>query len=96
MAKHNEIVNNFKAILDDFDFNNKEHKYLVGSQAFLSVKILIFHTKTNKNVDKRWTIRSKYYMHTFLGQIAFLYFPMSEVYRVNLCLKIYSMVDITM
>ncbi|XP_052212869.1 high affinity cGMP-specific 3',5'-cyclic phosphodiesterase 9A-like isoform X2 [Dreissena polymorpha] len=29
MAKHNEIVNNFKALLDVFDVNNKEHKYLL-------------------------------------------------------------------
>ncbi|XP_052821143.1 high affinity cGMP-specific 3',5'-cyclic phosphodiesterase 9A-like isoform X2 [Mya arenaria] len=29
MAKHNEIVNNFKAIMDHFDINNKEHKYLL-------------------------------------------------------------------
>lgn len=29
MAKHNEIVNNFKAILDQFDFRNKEHKYML-------------------------------------------------------------------
>ncbi|KAL4221651.1 hypothetical protein ACF0H5_019908 [Mactra antiquata] len=29
MAKHNEIVDNFKAILDVFDFNDKEHKYLL-------------------------------------------------------------------
>lgn len=30
MAKHNEIVNNFKATLSNFDLNNKEHKYLVS------------------------------------------------------------------
>ena len=29
MAKHNEIVNNFKAHLEHFDFHQKEHKYLV-------------------------------------------------------------------
>ena len=31
MAKHNEIVNNFKAHLEHFDFHQKEHKYLVCS-----------------------------------------------------------------
>lgn len=29
MAKHNEIVNNFKAHLEHFDFHQKEHKYLL-------------------------------------------------------------------
>ena len=29
MAKHNEILNNFKSYTPDFDFCNKDHKALV-------------------------------------------------------------------
>jgi len=34
MAKHNEIVNNFKANIGEFDLTNKEQKYLVSNQLF--------------------------------------------------------------
>jgi len=34
MAKHNEIVNNFKANIGEFDLTNKEQKYLVSSHHF--------------------------------------------------------------
>ena len=31
MAKHNEIVNSFKALIPHFDFNDKEHRAVVST-----------------------------------------------------------------
>ena len=30
MAKHNEILNNFKSVIKNFDFKNQEHTSLVS------------------------------------------------------------------
>ena len=39
MAKHSEILNNFKAIIHDFDFKNKDHRLLVRESDFIFMTI---------------------------------------------------------
>ena len=45
MAKHNEIVNNFKGHLEHFDFNHKEHKYLVSISHKGQITILVYELR---------------------------------------------------
>lgn len=55
MAKHNEILNNFKSVVKNFDFKSQEHKSLVCIWHEMSLKN---HSQTiydkKKYTSKTW------------------------------------------
>lgn len=51
MAKHNEILNNYKSVIKSFDFKNQEHKSLVSAHIILSRTFEIRILKFSKYIE---------------------------------------------